>query len=117
MEISTKGRTCIGRWYPRPDRYVIFVNQIAKIFDPNTDDVDFDSFIAEFLATEFHELGHIISYRNGCKTDKCSWHRCYWCEYTSNIIFLWFLFEGDENKMKNVKLSWNDKLYEIKRWT
>jgi len=114
MNISTNGRTCMGRWYPRPDRYVIFINKIAEIHNPI---YSFDSFIAEFLATEFHELGHIIGYKNGCKSDKCLWHRCYWCEYTSNMIFLWFLFKGDEKKMKNVKLSWNDKLDEIKRWT
>ena len=117
MEISTKGRTCLGRWYKNPDRYVIFVNKIAETFDPTKDETSFKSFIAEFLASELHELGHIIGYRNGCKTNKCSCRRCYWCEYTDHMLFLYFLWNGDKIKMDNTKLWWNDKLTEIKKYT
>ncbi len=89
MNISINGRTCMGRWYPRPDRYVIFINKIAEIHNPI---YSFDSFIAEFLATEFHELGHIYGFKSGCKQSHlCSIGLCFWCFY-SDIMFMWFKY-------------------------
>ena len=40
--------------------------KIAEAFNPEE---DLDAFIAIMIAVEFHELGHIYGFRNGCK--KC----------------------------------------------
>ena len=113
MNISTRGRTCVGRWYPKPDRYVIFVNKIAEAYDPED---DFEQFMADFLATEFHELGHIFGWRGGCKKrNTCSHGMCYWCEYT-HFTYMWFLYNFNEVEWdcKNYKLWLKDKIKEIK---
>lgn len=91
--ISTRGRTCFGRWYPRPDRYVIFINKIAETYNPEE---DLEGFLACFLAVEFHELGHIYGFRNGCK--RCKEEFCYWCFYT-DMMFLYFGYEKFHNSI------------------
>lgn len=87
MIISTRGRTCGGRFYKNPDRYVIFINKITEIFNPET---EFNDFLAELLAIEFHELGHIYGFRNGCKNHKEK--ICYWCSFTK-YMFIFFRYK------------------------
>ena len=80
INISTAGRNCVGRWYPRPDRIMIHINIIAGIYDPID---DLEGFIGQFISTEFHELGHIFGFRSGCNpAHKCHNGRCWWCCYT-----------------------------------
>lgn len=79
MEISTRGKTCGGRWYPRPDRYVIFINKLHETFNSES---EFELFLSLFLSVEFHELGHIYGFRGGCKDCK---NGCFWCDYTFTI--------------------------------
>ena len=109
MDVSIKGRRCGGRWYPRPDRYVIFVNKIAEAFDPDT---NLDKFLAEFLAIEFHELGHIYGFRTGCRSRACLRNLCYWCLYTDfmNLWFQYRVFPID------FKLHLKDKINKMNRW-
>ncbi len=82
INYSIHGKKCSGRWYPRPYRISIFLNNIAKVHDPET---DFDNFISELSASEFHELGHIYGFRRGCK--KCNGLNCYYCQLTDCIAF------------------------------
>jgi hypothetical protein len=106
MNVSVNGRTCIGRWYKKPDRYVIFINKIADHFNP---EYEFEEFISEFLATEFHELGHIYGFRSGCRTSLCKRRVCYWCLYT-DIMYMWFLHG---KFYKDFKFYIRDKVDEI----
>lgn len=84
FNISTKGKKSGARWYPRPDRISIFVNK--SFHDPEK---DFEGFIAEFCALEFHELAHIYGYRSGCQPAKDCPTKCYLCRLT-DIMFIWF---------------------------
>jgi len=87
FNISINGKTSHARWYPKPDRIVINVNKIAEIHNPET---EFEEFISEFCACEFHELAHIYGYRNGCHPpSKCREGKCYLCRITLHI-FAWF---------------------------
>ncbi len=103
IKYSIFGRKCSGRWYPRPDRISIFLNTIAKVHDPET---DFDNFISEISASEFHELGHIYGFRRGCK--KCNGLNCYYCQLTDFIAFylkdgIWY--KGYSEHLKDFKLK------------
>jgi len=108
---STKGKRCAGRWYPRPDRISIFLNNLS---DPED---CFESFISEISALELHELGHIVGFRSGCK--KCNGLNCYYCNLTDVIQYYlrdgkWY--EGYSLYLRNFarqhnknKMSWMDK--------
>ena len=75
--ISTRGRTCWGRWYPRPDRISIFLNKIAEVIDVEATP---ELFIGFMCAVEFHELGHIYGWRGGCSpASRCNEGMCFWC--------------------------------------
>ena len=81
---STRGKKCIGRWYPRPDRISIFLNKIKETTDPEN---DFFGFIAQLCAIEFHELGHIYGFRGGCNhPSKCAGGDCFWCNYVTHLF-------------------------------
>lgn len=75
-----KGKRCLGRWYPHPDRISIHLNKLAEIHNPNE---DLNGFIADMCAAEFHELGHIYGYRDGCR--KCNGKNCYWCRFAEML--------------------------------
>jgi len=77
---STKGRSCGGRWYPRPDRISIFLNIAKQCLHQDETELDMLWFIAYLCAIEFHELGHVHGFRGGCnKPDECRSGGCFWC--------------------------------------
>lgn len=82
INISTKGRTCGGRWYPRPDRISIFVNKIAENIDPD------NPLFEQAIGTTFtHEYVHIKFFRNGCKRGSdCRSGKCFYCNVTYKIL-------------------------------
>jgi hypothetical protein len=94
---STRGKTCFGRWYPRPDRISIFLNKISEAVDPET---DFYGFISFICAVEFHELGHIYGFRGGCsKPSDCRAGKCFWCNYIERMfinIYSGFLIDNPD---------------------
>lgn len=82
ITISTRGQSSGGRWYPRPDRISIFVNIIAQHID-----VDSPLFEAAIGAIAFHEIGHIVGFRSGCKNAAaCRAGNCWWCNFTEKIV-------------------------------
>ncbi len=87
INYSTRGKKCLGRWYRKTNSVTVFLNNLAKLHNPDT---DFDSFLSELSAIEFHELGHIIGFRNGCKG--CNGMNCYYCQLTDCISY--FLKDG-----------------------
>ena len=105
---STRGRTCSGRWYPRPDRVSIFLNIIKDGIDPED---NFLAFIAYICAIEFHELGHIYGWRGGCKQpSKCAAGQCFWCNYATilfKILYTDFLID-DIGMQKPICEIWGE---------
>lgn len=92
FNISTMGRTSHARWYNNPIHISIFVNKIAEANNPDT---NFEGFIAEFCALEFHELAHIYGFKNGCHPAKDCPTKCYLCRLT-DIMFIWFMNNAEE---------------------
>ena len=90
INISTIGRTHMGRWYQKPDRMSIFINVIGEYYHP---EFRFEEFISELSATVFHELGHVYGFRNGCKTNKCSHGNCWWCNITKTVM-IWLMWSN-----------------------
>ncbi len=85
IEYSIKGNDLLGQWLPYPDRIIIFVNTISEEHECDPEEF-FESFIAEIIAVEFHELGHIYGFRDGCsdiEDEICE--KCYWCKITNKI--------------------------------
>lgn len=87
INISIRGRGYLGRWYPNPDRISIFINKIVEWYPNNwgNDDEIIDSFINTMCAVEFHELGHVYGFRNGCKSKTCSKGECWWCNIMEDV--------------------------------
>ncbi len=106
---SLKGRKCTARWYPKRngknDRFTIFLNKID--INPET---EFNNFLAELMALELHELGHIMGFRSGCRG--CKGRNCWYCQLTDMLYYyfkkgIWY--QGYTNHLKNtanvIKLS------------
>ena len=66
IEYSTRYTDILGMFVKDPDYIVIFISSIAAEHNCDPEE-NFESFIAELVMTEFHELGHAYGFRDGCE--------------------------------------------------